>query len=163
MSVIINATPLIALAVVEQLELLPQIFGEIIVPTTVYNEVIGQGLERPGAQIIAQTDWLQIVSPKTTSSVEPMLLGLDQGEMDVLLLAQERQPKWVIIDERQARRVARAMGIPVKGTVGVLLTAGLAGLRSKEEVLSYTATMVKAGLRISPQLQAWLKQELENG
>ena len=163
MSVIINATPLIALAVVEQLELLPQIFGEIIVPTTVYNEVIGQELERPGAQIIAQADWLQIVSPKTTSSVEPLLLGLDQGEMDVLLLAQERQPEWVIIDERQARRVARAMGIPVKGTIGVLLTAGLAGLRSKEEVLSYTATMVKAGLRISPQLQAWLEQELENG
>ena len=163
MSVIINATPLIALAVVEQLELLPQIFGEIIVPTTVYNEVIGQGLERPGAQIIAQANWLQIVSPKTTSSVEPMLLGLDQGEMDVLLLARERQPEWVIIDERQARRVARAMGIPVKGTVGVLLTAGLAGLRSKEEVLSYATTMVKAGLRISPQLQEWLKQELENG
>ena len=91
-----------------------------------------------------------------------MLLGLDQGEMDVLLLARERQPEWVIIDERQARRVARAMGIPVKGTVGVLLTAGLAGLRSKEEVLSYATTMVKAGLRISPQLQEWLKQELEN-
>jgi len=87
MSVIINATPLIALAVVEQLELLPQIFGEVIVPTTVYNEVIGQGLERPGAQIIAQTDWLQIVAPKTASSVEPLLLGLDQGELDVLLLA----------------------------------------------------------------------------
>jgi predicted nucleic acid-binding protein len=47
MSVIINATPLIALAVVDQLELLPQIFGDVIVPTTVYNEVVGQGLERP--------------------------------------------------------------------------------------------------------------------
>ena len=76
MSVIINATPLIALAVVEQLELLPQIFGEVIVPTTVYNEVIGQGLDRPGAQLITQANWLQIVSPKTTSSVEPLLLGL---------------------------------------------------------------------------------------
>jgi len=55
------------------------------------------------------------------------------------------------------------MGIPVKGTVGVLLTAGLAGLRSKDELLSYMGAMVKSGLRISPQLQAWLEQELENG
>ena len=77
MSVIINATPLIALAVVDQLELLPQIFGDVLVPTTVYNEVVSQGLERPGAQIIARVDWLQSISPRTTSSVEPLLLGLD--------------------------------------------------------------------------------------
>jgi hypothetical protein len=47
--------------------------------------------------------------------------------------------------------------------VGVLLTVGLAGLRSKEELLTFTAAMIKSGLRISPQLQAWLNQELENG
>jgi predicted nucleic acid-binding protein len=46
MSAIVNATPLIALALVDQLDLLPQIFGEITVPTTVYNEVIGQGIDR---------------------------------------------------------------------------------------------------------------------
>jgi predicted nucleic acid-binding protein len=160
MSAIVNATPLIALAVVDQLELLPQVFGDIIVPTAVYDEVIGQGLERPGAQIIAQANWLQVMSPKTTYTIEPLLLGLDQGEIDVLLLARELQPDWVIIDERQARRVARAMGMPVKGTVGVLLTVGLAGLRSKEELLTVLADMIKYGIRIKPQLQAWLKKEL---
>lgn len=124
MKVIVNATPLIALALVDQLDLLPQIFGEIITPTTVYHEVSGQGLNRPGAQIIKQAEWLQVVSPQTVSTIEPLLLGLDQGELDVLLLAQERRPDWVIIDERQARRAARAMRLPVKGTVGILLTAG---------------------------------------
>jgi predicted nucleic acid-binding protein len=162
MSVIVNATPLIALAVVDQLDLLPQVFGDIIVPTAVYNEVIRQGLARPGAEIIAQANWLQVMPPQTTYTIEPLLLGLDQGEMDVLLLARELQPDWVIIDERQARRVARAMGLPVKGTVGVLLAIGLSGLRAKEELLAYLATMIKSGIRISPQLQAWLKQELEN-
>ena len=121
MSAIVNATPLIALAVVDQLDLLPQILGDIIVPTTVHNEVIRQGLERPSAQLIAQAKWLQVVSPKTTSTIEPFLLGLDPGELDVLLLAREQQPDWVIIDERQARRAARALGLPVKGTVGILL------------------------------------------
>ncbi len=81
--------------------------------------------------------------------------------MEVLLLAREQQPDWVVIDERQARRAARAMGLPVKGTVGVLLTAGLVGLRSKEELLSDLEEMVRHGIRISSQLHDWLKQELE--
>jgi predicted nucleic acid-binding protein len=161
MSAIVNATPLIALAVVDQLDLLPQILGDIIVPTTVHNEVIRQGLERPGAQLIAQAKWLQVVSPKTTSTIEPFLLGLDPGELDVLLLAREQQPDWVIIDERQARRAARALGLPVKGTVGILLAAGLTGLRSRDELIADLAKMISHGIRISPQLQSWLKEELE--
>lgn len=161
MTAIVNATPLIALALVDQLDLLPQIFGEITVPTTVYNEVTGQGMDRPGAQTIAQAEWLQVVSPQTAPTIEPMLLGLDRGETDVLLLAQELRPEWVIIDERQARRAARAMRLPIKGTVGVLLTAGLSGLRTKEDLLTDLETMLRHGIRISPQLQDWLRQELE--
>jgi predicted nucleic acid-binding protein len=161
MSAIVNATPLIALALVDQLDLLPQIFGDIIVPLTVYNEVIGQGLERPGAQAISQAQWLQVMAPTAVSTVEPLLLGLDRGELDVLLLAQEQAPDWVIIDERQARRAARAMGLPVKGTVGVLLAVGLSGLRSEEELLDDLEKMIRHGIRVSPQLQSWLKQELE--
>lgn len=48
--------------------------------------------------------------------IEPLLLGLDAGELEVLLLARQIEPDWVIIDERLARRVAFAMGLPVKGT-----------------------------------------------
>lgn len=61
MSVIVNATPLIALALVNQLDLLPQIFDEIIVPKPVYDEVTNQGLERPGARAIAGVDWLKVI------------------------------------------------------------------------------------------------------
>jgi predicted nucleic acid-binding protein len=89
------------------------------------------------------------------------LLGLDPGELDVLLLAREQQPDWVIIDERQARRAARALGLPVKGTVGILLAAGLTGLRSIDELIADLAKMISHGIRISPQLQSWLKEELE--
>ena len=88
MSAIVNATPLIALALVRRLDLLPQIFEEVIVPTIVYQEVTGRG-DRPGTQAITQANWLQIVSPQTVPSIEPLLLGLDAGEMDVLLLARE--------------------------------------------------------------------------
>ena len=64
MSAIVNATPLIALAVVNRLDLLSQIFGEVIVPTAVYQEVVSTEMDRPGAQIITQAKWLKVISPQ---------------------------------------------------------------------------------------------------
>lgn len=100
MSAIVNATPLIALALVDRLDLLQKLFGEVIVPPRVYAEVTSRGRDRPGAQAIAQLEWLQIVPVKTAPVIEPLLLGLDPGEMDVLLLAREYRPDWAVIDER---------------------------------------------------------------
>jgi predicted nucleic acid-binding protein len=160
-SAVVNASPLIALALANRLDILERIFGRVVVPASVYREVVGQGTERPGASVIAQATWLHIVSPTVTPTIEPTLLGLDSGELDVLLLAQELKPDWVVIDERQARRVARLMGFPVKGTLGILLTAGLAGLLSQEEALQAMYDMIRHGIRISPVLQNWLKEELE--
>jgi predicted nucleic acid-binding protein len=119
MSAIVNATSLIALAVVNRLDLLSQIFGEVIVPTAVYQEVVSTEMDRPGAQIIAQAKWLKVMSPQAVPTLEPILLGLDAGEIDVLLLAREQQPDWVIIDERQARRVSgSSFGSSHKGDNG---------------------------------------------
>ena len=104
---------------------------------------------------------LRMPIPSTEPTIEPMLLGLDAGEMDVLLLAREIAPDWVLIDERQGRRIAQAMNLPVKGTLGILLAAVLAGLMSKEEALNGMQQLVTRGIRISPQWQTWLEKELE--
>lgn len=161
MKVVVNATPLIALSLMGRLDLLREIFGEVIIPGTVYEEVTFEGASRPGAALIVQADWLQIASPNAQPTIEPLLLGLDIGEIDVLLLAREITPDWVLIDEKQGRRVAKAMVLPVKGTLGILLTAVLAGLMSKEEALDGLELLVEHRIRISPRWQNWLKQELE--
>ena len=161
MKVVINATPLIALTLLDRLELLHKMFNEILVPATVYEEVAVQGAGRPGADAVDRADWLREVSPQAVSTIEPMLLGLDAGEMDVLLLAREQRPDWVLIDERLGRRVARAMGLPVKGTLGVLLAAVLAGLLSKTEALDGLQQLANSEIRISSPWQEWLKDELD--
>lgn len=89
MKVVVNATPLIALALLDRLELLQEMFDEVLVPNTVYEEVAVKGTGRPGAAAVGRADWLRVVSPRAASTIEPMLLGLDAGEMDVLLLARE--------------------------------------------------------------------------
>ena len=69
MTVIINATPLIALAILDRLDILRQMFTEVIVPTAVYEEIVTQGAGRIGAEAVAKADWLRIVSPTTTPTM----------------------------------------------------------------------------------------------
>lgn len=160
MRAIVNATPLIALASLEKLDLLRQMFDEVLVPAAVYSEVVACGSGRPGAAAIAQADWLQVIAPQAVPTIEPLLMGLGEGEVQVLLLAQERRPDWVLIDERQGRRIARAMGLPVKGTLGLLLAAVLAGLLSRDEALEDLQRLLARGVRISSRWQIWLREEL---
>ena len=160
MNVVVNATPLIALALVGQLSLLREMFDAVIVPRAVYEEVVIDGYGQPGSAELAQASWIQVVSPARAVTLEPMLLGLDSGELSVLLLAQEIQPDWVIIDERLARRVAQAMGLPVKGTLGILLAAVWAGLLTRQTALDALEQLLSAGIRISLRWQHWFRTEV---
>lgn len=77
-----------------------------------------------------------------------------------ILLARQIEPDWVSIDERLARRVAFAMGLPVKGTLGILLAAVLAGLLSRQEALDDLPRLLARGIRIAPRWQQWFRAEL---
>ena len=161
MKVIVNATPLIALALLDRLDLLPQLFEEIIVPQAVYEEVVVSGAGKPGAGALAAAEWLRVIAPEETATIEPLLLGLDAGEMEVLLLARQLKPDWVIIDERLARSVAFAMDMQVKGTLGILLAAVFAGFLPKEAALADLQKLVRQGIRIGPRWQVWFRAEVE--
>lgn len=160
MKAVVNATPLIALALIGRLELLRELFDEIIVPSEVYHEVVIQGAGKPGANALVQAHWLQVTPSPSLSSIDQSLTGLDAGEMAVLLLAEQIKPDWVIIDERLARRLAFALGLPVKGTPGVLLAGVLAGLLTSQEALQDLQRLLDAGIRISARWQEWFSAQL---
>lgn len=160
MKAIVNATPLIALSLVGHLTLLRELFDEVIVPAAVYDEIVVKGRGRPGADELAQADWLHVVPFELGTIIEPIMLGLDAGELSVLGLSQQLQPDWVIIDERLARRVAQAIGLPVKGTLGVLLAAVWAELLSPQEAIEALNRMLSAGIRVSPRWRTWLRSEV---
>ena len=161
MNIVVNATPLIALARIDRLDLLRVLFDDVIMPKQVFDEIVVPGASKPGADVLARATWLQVMPTPAMSAVDPLLTGLDAGEVAVLLLAQKISPDWVAIDERQARRVAFAMGLPVKGTLGILLAAAMAGLLTKQEVLTDLQRLLSVGIRISPRWQQWLQAELE--
>jgi len=68
---------------------------------------------------------------------------------------------WVIMDERLGRRVAQAMGLPVKGTLGILLAAYFADLISKEEAKKSVQYLIQSGIYVSRRLVNWFEEEIE--
>lgn len=128
MKIVVNSGPLISLARIGQLDLLPKLFGEILVPSAVYSELT-QDLSLPGARDIQDAGWLTVREVSDRSAVERLSFWLDAGESEVLALTQELGLT-TAIDERRARNLAAALGVAQTGTVGILLTAKRAGLIS---------------------------------
>ncbi|MGB7442527.1 MAG: DUF3368 domain-containing protein [Coleofasciculaceae cyanobacterium] len=163
MKVVVNSTPLIALSITGYLFLLNRLFEQVFVPVSVYEEVVGQGENRPGAEAVAQANWLTIVNPQRTSPLPDKLLLIDRGEQDVILLAQAIETDWVLIDEKLARRIARELGFQVKGTLGVLLIAYRVGLISKEQAIRAVQSLAGSSVRLSPRLLEWFVSEVDRG
>lgn len=148
MRIVVNSGPLISLARIGQLDLLPRLFGEILAPSAVLREVTGDE-SRPGAVLVKSAEWLRLGEVSDRSAVERLLSSLGEGESEVLILAQELGAT-AVLDERRGRAVAAALGIPQTGTVGVLLTARQVGAISV--VTPLLDQLVANGLRLSSRL-----------
>lgn len=148
MRIVCNAGPLISLARIGRLDLLPALFGEIIVPPAVHREVT-QDDSLPGAKALAQADWLTLAEIADRRDVEKLSAGLDPGEAEVLTLARELQAT-AAIDERRGRRLATELGVSQTGTVGILLAAKQRGLIPFVRPL--LDQLLGNGVRLSPRL-----------
>jgi len=127
--VVSNAGPLIALGKLGQLGLLLKLHDEVVVPREVYNEVVVSGLrlgapEAEAVDYLVQQEHIRVIDVSVPSSLLPAWAGaIDVREAQVILLGQQLKADWVLIDNLHARRAARQVGLPLKGTVGLLLDA----------------------------------------
>jgi predicted nucleic acid-binding protein len=146
--VVLDNTPLVAFWTLGRLDLLRDLFGEILIPSAVEAEffAVEEAVRRKALQ---QASWI-----KTAVLSHPRralaYAELDQGEAEVLALAEERDARLVILDERKGRRYATRMRIPLTGTLGVLLLAKEAGLIAS--VSAYIGKIQEAGLFLSSAL-----------
>ena len=126
-----NAGPLIYLALVGQQNLLDRFYSRIVLPQAVYQEVVVRGAGQPGAEetrAAAASRRYEVVTVSNRIAVEALLDEIHVGEAEVIVSARELGIKRVLLDDRAARRKAKAMGLEVTGTIGVLLLAREAGL-----------------------------------
>ncbi|WP_461834793.1 hypothetical protein [Desulfothermus sp.] len=161
MKVVVNSTPLIALSLVNKLSILKELFDEVIIPCSVFEEITIFGKGKVGSKEVKAADWLTILSPQEKEIIPSFLLGLDKGELDVILLAKEIDADMVLIDEKAGRKVAKAIKVKVKGTLGLLLMAYHKCIINKTEAENILKKLDESFLRISPNLISWFKKELK--
>lgn len=113
--IVTDSTCLIGLERISCLDLLPALFEPILIPPEVDKEF---GVKLP---------WLKIDAPSDTALIAALKMLVDDGEAEAIALASERRWK-IILDDRQARSVARNLGIQIIGTIGVLVQAKESGI-----------------------------------
>jgi predicted nucleic acid-binding protein len=141
-----DASPIIALSWIGATHLLTQVMGTVLVPEAVRVEA---GTVPEGASV---------VSPTSDGAVRALSLQLDPGEAAAVALAMERHAG-LIVDERRARRVATKMGIPVVGTLGVVLLAWKRGIVS--DPVHVALQLRERGLYLSDELLENFRRQVE--
>lgn len=149
MIVVSDSSALITLASAGELNLLRDLFGEVLIPQGVWDEVVQGG--RAGTEAVTGAEWIRTVPAPDTAFLLALRGDVDPGEAEAIALAQEMQADILLLDERRARSLAISMGFPVVGVVGVLLRAKHEGfLPLLRPVLDRMKT--GSGFRISTKL-----------
>ena len=144
--VIVNNTPLVALWSLDHLSLLRDLYTEILIPQAVYEEFLA--VDRASREdALHKALWIKRESLSNPRQAL-VYVGLDQGEAEVLALAMEHSARLVIIDERKGRRYANRLGIPLTGTLGVLLAAKEQGLILA--IAPLITQLLRVGLFLTP-------------
>jgi len=128
MTVVSDSSVLINLAWIEQLDLLPSMYQEVIAPTAVWREVVEKGAGKPGAQAIRTAAWLQVKEPQNKLLIQALRQDLDAGEGEAIALAIEQNADLLLIDERIGRATAQHFNLAVIGVIGILLLAKRQGM-----------------------------------
>ena len=104
------------------LELLPALAGQVYVPEAVVAELEEGQRRNVLLPALEDLSWL-IVRPVRDQTLLPLVTHLGDGEKEVLALGLETQDALLLLDDRDARRYARTLGLEITGTLGLLLRA----------------------------------------
>jgi len=154
--VVANAGPLMALAKLNLLYLLKELYGRVLFTRSVYDEVVLQGIHREFEdahvlqRFLRQEGW----EPIEVTDVPRLLASahLDQGEQDSLALASKLKCL-LLMDEERGRAVAQQFGVPMRGTLGILIQAYRSDLISADQLIFYFGELERrTDIWISPAL-----------
>jgi len=126
MKIVADSSPLIAFAILNQLNLLSRIFSEIFIPQTVYDEV--SKWSKPHSQKLKKFSKNKVQTIQNQIAVQLLRKDVDLGEAEAIVLALESNIENILIDDTKARKIAQAQGLLPIGSIGVLLQAKKSGL-----------------------------------
>lgn len=134
MIVVADTTPLNYLVLIDEAELLPALFTRVFMPDAAWRELQDPETPLKVRQWMLQShSWLEARAVPAITT--PQLMSLDPGEREALQLALDLGISTVLIDEAEARRVAKALHLRVRGTLGILERGAKLGKTDFREAL----------------------------
>ena len=151
MNVVADSGPLISCAKAHKLMLIRDVYSEIVIPSSVYREIVVEGAGKPGAGEIetAVSVWVHVREPEDKPLVISLRKLLGPGESEAIALAKEMNAH-LLIDERRGINEARKHGIHIKSTLLMLLEAKERGYISS--VKTELDDLIDSGFRCSDAL-----------
>ncbi|MBI2916418.1 MAG: hypothetical protein HYY01_00340 [Chloroflexi bacterium] len=165
-----DSSPVISLARIGRLVLLRALYGRVLVPSSVYEEVVvdGRRLHKAGVQEVEEaitSGWIG-VAHLTRAQLETVATyittgGIGRGEAAAMVLAKSRRLA-VVIDDKNARELAQTLGLEYVGTAAVLLDAFFRGLLDKKDFYRSLEDLSRVSW-LSPEVVTKLLQLVEEG
>ena len=153
MIVVSDTSAITNLASIQQLQLLSQLYNQIIVPEAVYRELVEIEPPVPGTIEVQTASWLivkQVINREVVNRLQNEV-RLDPGEAEAIALSLELKAALLLIDERRGRAEADRLGIKITGLLGILIEA-----KQKDLIVAVKPLMdsliATAEFRVSPAL-----------
>lgn len=157
--VIVNTTPLIALCHVGHLDILKKLYGEISIPSAVYLELSEKEKSICKKEVDASLDWIHVEKIENQMAKSMFKTQLHDGEVEVMILAKEKNADIVIIDDANAKKHAKYLKLSVTGTLGVLIKAKRQGyIRELKPVIQ---EMIDKNIYISEKLMRLCLEQVD--
>lgn len=162
MIVVSDTTPIISLMKAGQLKLLEKLFGVVYIPKAVYRELTENETFPEEVRMVKEHGFLHVEQVQNEKSVTILqkFTGLDVGESEAIILADEKHSDVLLMDEHKGRQVAKKMGITITGTIGILTQAFDEGMLTKKDVEECIEKMKESGIRISEKLYLKLMEHI---
>lgn len=148
---VINASPIISLAKIGRINLLAKLCDDAVIPQGVADEIQLGGYDDSAVSWLREKGqtWIRPIA-----TIEPNIANWDLGlgESQVLSWATTHPGYEAILDDRAARKAAKILKVPVRGTLAVILLAKKSGYIPL--VKPELDNLVQVGLRLSPSVLA---------
>ena len=149
--VISDSTTLISLINIERFELLFKFSNNIIVTPAVYDEVTVQKSAKRILDEYISLGKVSVVEVSNKKKVKELLIRLDIGESESIVLAEEKNLP-LIIDEKRGKKIALSFGLHAIGLIGILLIYKKKGYLSSREIIEIVEELREVEFRVSEKL-----------
>lgn len=164
MIVVSDTTPLISLLKIDRIDLLERLFGQVLIPQAVFDELTADERFQREADQIRRKRFMRVRAVQNPESADILkrATGLDRGESEAIVLTDELHADLLLMDEAKGRAVSFQMGFKIMGTIGVLMAAYEENELTAEEVRACVQGLQRTGRHISQKHYQMLLDRLRD-